>query len=116
MGRKDKEATTPYATTVAYARLADLVRYGRVSRAQWSAAAQLGAAKMLEHAELLPYRGAQLWHLVGDKPVAVAWIDGPTEGVQVFDDVDAGREHYARVCADLAERDPIAEPKKRRST
>lgn len=115
MGRKDnKEATTPYATTVAYARLTDLVKYGRVSRAQWSAAAQLGAAKILEYAELFPYRGAQLWHLVGEQPVAVAWIDGPTEGVQVFSDVDAGRDHYARVCADLAERDPI-ETKKRRS-
>jgi hypothetical protein len=114
MGRKAKEATTPYATSAAQSRIADLVKFGRVSRAQWLASAQLGEAKMLEHAEMLPYRGAQLWHLVGQLPVAVAWIDGPGEGVQVFPDVETGRDFYARVCADLAGRDPIEPPRKRR--
>ena len=116
MGRKTKEATTPYTTSITQARIADLVKHGRVSRAQFTAAAQLGDAEMLEHFQTLPYRGAQLWRLVGQLPVAVAWIDGPTEGVEVFEDVDTGRDRFARVCADLAERDPIEQPRKRRKT
>lgn len=114
MARKQAEATTPYATTAAQSRIADLVKYGRKSGAQYAAAAQLGTAKMLEHFQTLPYRGAQLWHLVGQLPVAVAWIDGPTEGVEVFADLDAGREYFARACADLTERAPLEQPKKRR--
>jgi hypothetical protein len=114
MGRKTKEATTPYTTSIAQARIADLVKYGRVSRAQFTAAAQLGEAKMLEHFEPLPYRGAQLWHLVGQQPVAVAWIDGPQEGVEVFFDLPAGTDFFAQVCLDLGTRDPIEAPKKRR--
>ena len=117
MGRKEKEATTPYTTTVTQARIADLVKFGRVSRAQFAAAVQLGAAEMLEHFQTLPYRGAQLWRLVGQLPVAVAWIDGPAEGVDVFADVDTGRDFFARVCLDLAGREPIEqpEPRKRRA-
>lgn len=114
MGRKTREATTPYTTSIAQARIADLVKYGRISRAQFAAAAQLGEAKMLEHFETLPYRGAQLWHLVGQQPVAVAWIDGPHEGVEVFFDLPTGTDFYARVRLDLEGRDPIEHPKKRR--
>lgn len=115
MARKEKQATTPYTTSVAQARIFDLVKFGRVSRAQWSAAAQLGEARLLEQTEMLPYRGAQLWHLVGQLPVAVAWIDGPEGGVQVFPTPEAGLDFYVQVCADLAGRDPIEPPRKRRT-
>ena len=115
MGRKAKEAATPYTTSITQARIADLVRYGRKSGAQFTAAVQLGAAQMLEHFQTLPYRGAQLWHLVGQLPIAVAWIDGPAEGVDVFADLETGTDFFARVCLDLAARDPIDDPRKRRA-
>jgi hypothetical protein len=115
MGRKTKEANTPYTTSITQARITDLVKYGRKSGAQFTAATQLGAAEMVEHFQTLPYRGAQLWRLVGQLPVAVAWIDGPGEGVEVFADVETGTEFFARVCLDLAGRDPIDDPRKRRT-
>jgi hypothetical protein len=115
MGRKAKEAVTPYTNSITEARIADLVKFGRKSGAQFAAAVQLGTARMLEHFQTLPYRGAQLWQLVGELPFAVAWIDGPAEGVDVFADVETGTDFFARVCIELADRDPIEDTRKRRS-
>lgn len=115
MTRKADTAKTPYSTSVTVARMTTMVKASVSTRDAFAAAARQETAVMLEHYEVLPSRGAQLWQLAGPRPVALVWIDGTSEGVEAFPDLDSARERFALVCADLAER-PIPDPpaKKRR--
>lgn len=101
---RDSQAVRPHTTSVAQARLADMVKFSAATRPKFVAAARVSAALLLEHTSTFPYRGAQLWQL-GAAGV-VAWMDGTDEGTRTFPTVDVAREHYALVCADLAERPP----------
>jgi hypothetical protein len=103
------EATTPYTTTVTVARMTDIVKSSQSTRAAFTAAAQIEAAQMMRHFEVLPSRGAELWQLLGERPFVVVWIDGTSEGVEAFPHLEDAVERFALVCADLEER-PVPEP------
>lgn len=101
---REPQKVKPYTTSVAEARLTGVVKFSLRTRGLFAAAAGAHTARLLEHSQTFTYRGAQLWQL-GTAGV-VAWIDGIDEGATVFPDVDTAREHYARVCTDLAQRPP----------